>query len=673
MRNILTLAMASILITSQALALDSVVREDKIKLGKKASSSNKVIEFDTNAGAANPKIQANKSNGKLEFAKDGVNFKELGSGSGGGSGVNLLTGDENPGFEDGTTAWTSSGGSFTSTSVNPLYGETSGVWDASASGQTLSSGSKSIKEGLKGQSCLAGISYKYAGTSGDYKLQVYDGTNVLAEQSLEQATSPTDAFLGFACPSSGSVRARLISAVANPGAITLDGPKQSGGLVHLGSNMLLSEFSQAEHVGTLTYPTAANCAWLSASGTFANYSADTDCSAPTVTGKLSAPGTKIPGFVINGALPGVYYVVAHGLFFNNAAAGTAEWRFSDGTNNFGYGSAPAASGELATVSGTVSYSTTSNITIQIQATENAGGGSADVRADAANRILSFDVFRFPTTSQTALASTANTALQGEYKLTGCASSPSASTGAYADFDSPAGCTLTYVKGTLTNGVLGGSGAGSIAFTASKVGQTFEVCASGQSGGAGGAGYIQIVDNQGNPGEAQFNATGSIVPFRICTNATSTSLSAMTVKLQGANSSSSTSIQGPGIGTRFLSWSIKDVSSSFPMPYLVKQIVSESSGNERIERATIGGAGAEPSSCTSSPCTVIRQSGSWLTAATRSGAGQYAVTFTSFADRPSCTCSGTANACTVNITSASGANVNTNSADDEFHLLCMGPK
>jgi hypothetical protein len=600
------------------------------------SAADQTFEADIGAGGSNPKLKYNNSSTRWEFANDGATYKALGSGSGGGGGgVNLLTSDDNPGFEDGQTPWfTNAPSSATIDSSTPLYGAKSLVFAAAGSGDWIRSAFKTADSGLVGQSCLAGISYKTTGgASGDYSLQVYDGTSVLADYPLPTSTSIADAFVGFTCQASPSVAIRVISNVGSPGTIEIDGPKQSGGMAHLGSNLLLNQFSQAEHVGTLTYAPTASCVWSTSSSTFASYSADTDCATPTVTGKLSAPGTKIPGFVINNALPGDYYVVANSDFFNNAAGNNASWRFSDGTTGFGFANGNAISSNVSTLSGTISYSTSpGNVTIQIQGTENGGGGSADIIATPSVRPLVFDVFRFPTMAQTSIATTSDTALQGEYKLTGCALSPTAATGAYTDFDSPASCALSYVKGTLTGAVLGGSGAGSITFPPVKVGQTFEVCASGQLGSGGGAGYVQIVDNQGNAGEAQFNATTSIVPFRMCTNATSTSLSPMTVKLQGAASGGTgAALQGPGIGTRFLTWSIKDVSSNFPMVHIVKQLQSPSAANMIHATAKIDCSGG------ATPCTITRQDGSWISGVAVNSAGDYTVTMTAFSSTPNCQC------------------------------------
>jgi hypothetical protein len=674
--NLITFVLAATLlgVSLQVHAdIPDTVRADKLKIGKKSSAANKVIEFDTGAGSANPKIQANKTNSKLEFAKDGVNFKELGSGSGGGGGINLLTSDENPGFEDGTTAWTSSGGSFTSTSVNPLYGETSSVWDASASGQTLSSGSKAIKEGLKDKSCLAGISYKYSGSDGDYKLQVYDGTSVLSEISLNAASSATDAYVGFTCPSSGSVRLRLYSNVANPGAITIDGTSQNGGLAQLGSNILLANYSAASFYGSLTYVGAASCQWDFASP-YVDAPADTDCSVPTVTGSVTAPSTKVIQAKIDNA-PAAAYQVAFQGSHGSTTGGTCRIVDENGTvldQRFVINQPNYATG--FTLIGTVSYSTAGNHTFKAQCSDGNIEGYRDN--------TSFKIWKFPTSAQTTIATTSDTAKQGEYYLTGCSVSPASTSGSYADFDSPSGCTLSYVKGTLTGATLGSQGAASISIPASKAGQTFEVCATGSNGSGGGAAYVQIVDNQGTAGESQFNPTGSIVPFRVCTHATSTAVGNMTVKLQGAiGSGTGSTIQGPGVGPRFMTWTIKDVSSSFPMVYLTKQLQSTSTANMLHATAKID------CSAGTNPCTIVRQDGSWISSVTWVTTGVYTVNMSGFSSTPNCQCTArhqsTVAQYSCDILEEYGAsssqlgisftNLSGSGANWMFYLTCDGPK
>ena len=106
----------------------------------------------------------------------------------------------------------------------------------------------------------------------------------------------------------------------------------------------------------------------------------------------------------------------------------------------------------------------------------------------------------------------------------------------------------------------------------------------------------------------------------------------------------------------------------------------SGGSERIERASI------TTSCTSSPCTIARQSGSWLTSVTRTGTGAYTFTIANgtFTSAPTCAFSTTnfsgsasvghylSSATTTTaiypVFLAGGSNI-----DVAVDVICMGPK
>jgi|GEM_PF-6594398 len=102
----------------------------------------------------------------------------------------------------------------------------------------------------------------------------------------------------------------------------------------------------------------------------------------------------------------------------------------------------------------------------------------------------------------------------------------------------------------------------------------------------------------------------------------------------------------------------------------------SSGNERVERATV------TAQCTSSPCTIASQSGTWLSSITRSGTGSYSANFsTAFVSPPTCvaTCGPTACISIVSMVTTTttatfvGSNSSNAPIDSSFSLICMGPR
>jgi hypothetical protein len=120
-----------------------------------------------------------------------------------------------------------------------------------------------------------------------------------------------------------------------------------------------------------------------------------------------------------------------------------------------------------------------------------------------------------------------------------------------------------------------------------------------------------------------------------------------------------------------------------MPLLVGGVTSNTSGMERVERARITG-GSDSTDCTSSPCTITRQSGAWLSSVTRSGTGGYTLNFATgmFSSIPECTCSAETGSsyglCVYRpSTSSSGtiltASNGTTPTDMRFSVICMGPR
>lgn len=126
--------------------------------------------------------------------------------------------------------------------------------------------------------------------------------------------------------------------------------------------------------GSISWAGTAACSWsVTANNSYTSYSADTDCPTPTTTGAVTAPGTKIPAAVMNGLPAGTYEVVATGILYPNTASGSCAYRFTDGTNNFGFGATGSAQYNVtSTVTGWVTYSGVGDRTIQIQATGNGG-------------------------------------------------------------------------------------------------------------------------------------------------------------------------------------------------------------------------------------------------------------------------------------------------------------
>lgn len=121
------------------------------------------------------------------------------------------------------------------------------------------------------------------------------------------------------------------------------------------------------------------------------------------------------------------------------------------------------------------------------------------------------------------------------------------------------------------------------------------------------------------------------------------------------------------------------------PQLVGTVFSGTSGMERVERARVGGSASDTSNCTTTPCTIHRQSGSWLTSVSRSAQGSYTGTIASgvFSSTPSCIGQSANGLNTVvlqspatsptSITVVATNSTNAAGVDAYFDLICMGPR
>lgn len=133
--------------------------------------------------------------------------------------------------------------------------------------------------------------------------------------------------------------------------------------------------------------------------------------------------------------------------------------------------------------------------------------------------------------------------------------------------------------------------------------------------------------------------------------------------------------------------IKEIYARQDVPVLVGSVTSNSSGAERIERVSFSGNSAMSANCSSSPCTIASQSGSWISSVTRGTAGTYTLNMPAgiFSSAPTCTCAGKSvgswpATCSVSsVTTVSAlietfyATGNTGASDAAVHVICQGPR
>ena len=594
---------------------------------------------------------------------------------------NMLT---NPGFEAGRGAWTASGGTFVTTNAaaNKFAGAATGSWDSSSASQTLTASSVAITSGngLSGANITGGCYFKVAGAYTG-KVQLFDGTNVLAEASISNNTSGfTPTYVTGSAPASGTVSLRFISVASDEPIVYPDD-------CYLGraDGFNLSQVSQATLYGTLKYATTTNCLWsVSSAAAFTSFAADTDCPTATVTGGVSAPTTKVPGVRLQNLPPGNYaFYVTNFFQKQNAASEEYALRFFDGTNGFSPQGAIAASDAGQTsLYGFVSYTAAqSDITVQLQAIRNSAN-ALSIRGDT--RDFEISIYRFPTSSETAARVDSLPASWSGYHDNTC-SFTNSSTGSYGDFSGDASCALVQTNntnfGTVTSYLNGGNNSSGLVFTPQKPG-AFLVTATTSASNSSGAqvASIALTDGSNTVLSAQsFRVinTGYEHTFALSGIVYATSLSAVTAKLRGKVTGGTTTIDVDA--TQRVSWSVVALSQSFPAPLLVGSVTSSSSGLERVERAVIGTTNRN-TGCSAGTCTVFDSSSSWITA-TRSGAGTYTYTMSGFTGVPVCTCSPNRNAAvhsSCQVTSATNVDVLTASTagsnqDEPVSIRCQGPR
>lgn len=657
---ILSILAVGALLSNQAHAVK--FSDDTLTIGKSGSSANKVLKL----GAG--QLRFNYGSSQLETSNDGTNFSTIGSSSGAGQGIELLS---NSGFESGTTGYTASGGGTPAT-VAPgatgfLFDTKTLSWAATASGQTLSSADITIK-GLAGGNCAAAIYYLYSGAAGDYSLRALDGSaNVLNTLSLQANTNGSiPAVITFPCGTSAAstLKIQIVSNVSSPSTIYSDN-------WHLGS-LGTQQVSQSKLIGQVKI-TGCSAAWTTTSSTLAAFSAVSGCTY-AATGSASAPSTNVPGITFSSLPPGTYTLTYSGLVQTGSSSSQyGELQFWDGTNtanelsNFSHNS-----GNFPGFQQTITYSTAqSNVTLSIRGMTSNGTTNMSLYGQTSFPGV-ISVYYSPSASQTALAfDQAAASWSGTSSLSGTTASSSP-----ADPGSVTGSIFPGASRNMT--CTAASSLAGITCTLPKAGM-YEVCYNGivsLSSGSTVNTAAYLADGANNQLTGQAEATlsaGQVQSVSGCANYLATAVGSATFKMRvWITSGTNTIIAAPR------TFSVKQLDAGQAAPYGVGYLTSSSGGTSRTDTFAVSG-----SACTASPCTISRQSGPWISSITRSSAGQYVVNFAAgeFSGVPVCTCNadtGAGGGCTPYSFSSTSVNLNTfatntgAATDAMFYVSCTGP-
>jgi len=318
-------------------------------------------------------------------------------GGGGGSSDNVMP---NFGAENGTTGWTASGGTFGTTASSVRTGTKAFTFTAAAQNQYVDSTLTACKGGLANDEINL---WYFNGTSTTHTANVVNNSGVvIATVALQASATYRQAVMTFSCVSGETYKLRIIDTAASGWqTIQWDDGYQGRFVTYL--------TRQSSYIGSLIYPMNGSCDWALTSTSYSAFSAVSACTAPTVTGSVQAPATKIPGVVLSGG-PGNYLFVVSGEFNNYQASANqsyAYYEMGDGTtfSGEGYTGSRVSDTNTGTVSTSVASMTFSmdfstaftNKQIEIYSKVSAGMNS---RVRAANVPLKISVYYTPSIDQT---------------------------------------------------------------------------------------------------------------------------------------------------------------------------------------------------------------------------------------------------------------------------------
>jgi hypothetical protein len=605
---------------------------------------------------------------------------------------NLLV---NPGFEAGTAGWATSAGSITaSSSAGHLdQGKFFLNWGPAATNDVLSSGYISITSGtgISGANGVVSCRFKDMGPGSTASLQAYDGTNILATTAV---TAPSNGYsrtsVNFVFPTSGNVRLQVTS--NNAGVFNVDDC-----YLGLAEGFNLSQVSQASIFGTLKYPTTTGCTWSVTQTSYAaDFPAQASCPVATVTGGVSAPATKIPAFSAVTMSPADYefdFGINASLGGNYVSCRIVDESGNQLEDQALYNSNEAADGALYHIKTKVNYSTSqSNKTFKLQCLSSAGavGVLADNSANAAyHSQFSVIVKKYPSASQQVYGPDATAASWSGY-LSGASGTTSAA--AYTDLSST-GATITQVTATNISCTTSGTSVYGISCTVPRAGK-FNITATGtsQSGTSGSNDSLRLVDGSGtiiDAGKTSVRSGANVdQAFNLQGDWSAAGAGTYTFKIQGGTSGTVLGIvNGVATGSPSSSWTVHQVDVTSPAPLTNGSVTSNSSGLERMERISFSGNSTMSANCTSTPCTIATQSGSWVTSVSHSSTGVYVLNIPAgeFSAQPTCVsstdnglatsfnCEQLYNGGSSTAVTLKAFNASHTLTDGGCHAVCMGPR
>ncbi len=542
--------------------------------------------------------------------------------------------------------------------ADKINGYASYVCDASSQNGYCEWDTFAIQEGDKTGNCEASASYKGDGSL--YKLQVWDGTSAISlTNTLPNVSDWTEIRANYPCGATRKVRLTQTESGTAPGVNI--GRVQWSKATNVGSVI------QSKYIGSLRYAGTTNCNWQisSTANAYTKASADTDCPSATVTGDLTAPGTKIIAF--NAVLAaGTYKILMNTNIFQNASAFEVTCRMTTGSttsSEWQYFNRDASTTDYAyNPYFILDLSADYTGTIELECKSNTSTAIQFVTQDT-NSQLRFDVISYPNKAQQVVRMDQSNTNFAPWAIT----SPNNSwTGV-----TPASGRCNYKRD------------GKYMEFICLVNLTGAAASEARLSLPSGLTTSSIYTNRATECTAlgPFSIDAAVNVYQVCAQSGVTYLNFAVSTNTGDRANANT--LGNGDWSLNGRVAIEEWSESQNAPLLVGGVTSSYSGLTRSEWIKFGGSTVDNSNCTGSPCTIHRQSGA-VTSVTRAGNGNYTVTFASgtFSDRPVCNVNGLAVGVAyvhgyAQDSSATSVNVRlqTTAADQDamVWLNCFGPR
>jgi hypothetical protein len=363
------------------------------------------VEFKQQATPSTPASGYNrvyaKPDGKVYNLTSAGVEAELGAGGGGGA-KNYI---QNPNAAtDATTGVTYTNVTAGRDSSGGLFEDTNFSFTIDSATDVVSFAADAFDPYLQNTGlCQAEFTWTADANGENVQAQVFRNGAVIGQKNLYTtgATSPATASIAFLCGDLvNATTFRIVGTAATSTALKLS-------QVKLTEAQWSKDPVGGTFVGSVTWPGVSSCNWnqVPAVGTWSGFPVNSSCTFPTgsnVKGSgVTAPATKKPAVKILNAVAGqTYDIDVSGFFYNAASSQYCSYRLSNGTDHSllinSFGSSNGTATAVPFMKGQITFSSSGDKEVEIQATAYNGTPTCYVYADGINTAsLTFAVKSYP--------------------------------------------------------------------------------------------------------------------------------------------------------------------------------------------------------------------------------------------------------------------------------------